>query len=231
GGTSTTSAKFAFVNNAGGTPVASVSAQNGLGEAISLSATGSLETSRMNTLTVGGSSTGNIIIDSGSNFIQLSDATINLSALTSSRALFLDTSSNVTTSAPSSSLATSLTDETGTGSAVFNYNPTFLTSVQTTSTSLDVFNTSATTVNAFGSATALTLGANSGTLSLRNPTINVGGGSATTIQTVSDDSLTLTPQGTGNLVLSSYSDTAVLIGNASNTIAPLSISGGIGSNA
>ena len=55
----------------------------------------------------------------------LADATINLSALTASRALFLDGSSNVTTSALSSVLASSLTDETGSagGVVVFNNAP------------------------------------------------------------------------------------------------------------
>src|SRR6185369_805852 len=101
-----------------GVPTASLSA--GSNNNTFLTADGNLGTTNGQTLTLGGVSTGNIVIDSGSNFTQLSDATINLSALTASRALFLDANSNVTTSALSSVLANSLTDETGTGSAVFN---------------------------------------------------------------------------------------------------------------
>ncbi|MDO8335458.1 MAG: hypothetical protein Q7T74_01595, partial [Candidatus Saccharibacteria bacterium] len=51
-----------------------------------------------------------------------------------------------------------------------------------------------------------------------------------TIGTISDDNLTLAPNGTGNLILSSDFNTSVLVGNAT-TPAPLSISGGIGGNA
>src|SRR6185436_16641940 len=95
----------------------------------------------------------------------------------------------------------------------------------------DVFNGNATTINAFGAATTLNLGATSGNLNLRNPNINVGAGSATTIATVSDDNLTLTANGIGNLILTSDGDTSVMVGSSTNTPAPLSISGGIGDNA
>ena len=74
GGTATSSAKFAVLNMAGGTPTASVSANSG-NNAAYLTGTGNLATANMQTLTLGGSSTGNIVLDSGSGLITLSDAT------------------------------------------------------------------------------------------------------------------------------------------------------------
>src|SRR6185436_7627473 len=76
GSQATSSAKFAVLNMAGGVPVASVSAQNAAGTALVLSSDGSLQTTRMNTLTVGGTSTGNILLDSGTGLITLADNTL-----------------------------------------------------------------------------------------------------------------------------------------------------------
>ena len=74
----------------------------------------------------------------------------------------------------SANLASAITDETGSGVLVFGTSPSFTTSVVSASSSLDVFNTTATTVNAFGAATALTIGAsNSGTATLRNSTVAI----------------------------------------------------------
>jgi hypothetical protein len=61
-----------------------------------------------------------------------------------------------------------ISDETGTGVLVFGTSPTFVTSVITSSTSFSVFNTTATTINAFGAATSITLGATTGTTTIRN---------------------------------------------------------------
>jgi hypothetical protein len=55
----------------------------------------------------------------------------------------------------SAELAGVISDETGTGVLVFGTSPTFTTSVVTGSTSFDVFNTTATTVNAFGAVQTL----------------------------------------------------------------------------
>ena len=52
-----------------------------------------------------------------------------------------------------------------------------------------------------------------------------------TIATGANGNLTLTPNGSGNTVLTSTYQSGVLIGSSSNTLAPLSISGGIGGNA
>ncbi|MBI2621947.1 MAG: MerR family DNA-binding transcriptional regulator, partial [Candidatus Levybacteria bacterium] len=70
----TTSAKFAFLNVSGGTPTASISANSG-NNATTLTGTGVLATANMQTLALGNSTTGNIVIDSGSGSITLSDNT------------------------------------------------------------------------------------------------------------------------------------------------------------
>jgi ABC-type amino acid transport substrate-binding protein len=79
----------------------------------------------------------------------------------------------------SSELANVISDETGSGLLVFGTSPNFLTSVTTSSTSFNVFNATATTINAFGAATTLTIGATSGTANIRNATLNVGNTNAT----------------------------------------------------
>jgi hypothetical protein len=60
-----------------------------------------------------------------------------------------------------------ITDSTGVGVLVFNTNPIFLTSVTTNSTAFNVFNSTATTINAFGAATSLTMSVSGGTTTLR----------------------------------------------------------------
>jgi hypothetical protein len=60
-----------------------------------------------------------------------------------------------------------VTDSTGVGVLVFNTNPIFLTSVTTNSTSFNVFNSTATTINAFGAATQLTMSVSGGDTTIR----------------------------------------------------------------
>ena len=55
-----------------------------------------------------------------------------------------------------------ITGETGSGALVFATSPDFTTSVATVSTTFGVFNTTATTINAFGAATAMSIGAATG---------------------------------------------------------------------
>jgi len=92
-------------------------------------------------------------------------------------------------STTSSQLAGVISDETGTGVLVFNTSPSFTTAVNTDSTSFNVFNTTATTVNAFGASTALTIGATTGTATIRNATTtltgnaNINGGTLATTAT------------------------------------------------
>jgi len=70
------------------------------------------------------------------------------------------TASVITTSA---ALASIISDETGTaGKLVFSTSPVFTTDVTTDSGSFNVFNTTATTINAFGAATTLSVGAATG---------------------------------------------------------------------
>jgi hypothetical protein len=64
----------------------------------------------------------------------------------------------------SANLLAALTDETGSGLAVFGTSPSFTTSVVSASATLAVFNTVATTVNAFGATTALNVGAGAATV-------------------------------------------------------------------
>lgn len=68
----------------------------------------------------------------------------------------------------SSDLAGLVGDETGSNLLVFNTSPTFTTSVITDSQTFAIFNTVATTINAFGAATTLNLGASSGTTTINN---------------------------------------------------------------
>ena len=99
----------------------------------------------------------------------------------------------------SAQLRTALTDETGTGAAVFAATPTFATSV-VGSASMDVFNTTSTTVNGFGAATVMTLGATTGNAAIRNPTLTVGNTTGV-IATNSADANQLSIAPFGNLVL------------------------------
>jgi hypothetical protein len=92
-------------------------------------------------------------------------------------------------STTSSQLAGVISDETGTGVLVFNTSPSFTTAVNTGSASFNVFNTNAETINAFGASTALTIGATTGTATIRNETVtasgnlNVNGGTLATTAT------------------------------------------------
>lgn len=64
----------------------------------------------------------------------------------------------------SANLSTVITDETGTGNLVFNTNPTITTGLVTNSTSFNLFNTTALTMNIGGAATAVYIGANNGSV-------------------------------------------------------------------
>jgi hypothetical protein len=75
---------------------------------------------------------------------------------------------NNTLTATSAQLRTAVTDETGTGVLVFATSPEFTTSVTTGSATFGVFNTNATTINAFGAATTVSIGAGSGTTTVNN---------------------------------------------------------------
>jgi hypothetical protein len=67
-----------------------------------------------------------------------------------------------------------LSGVTGTGSVVLSTSPTITTSLVSGSTGFALLNTTATTVNFAGAATTLTMGATSGSATIRNPILIVG---------------------------------------------------------
>jgi len=71
-------------------------------------------------------------------------------------------------STSSSELATVISDETGSGSLVFGTSPAITTSLTTPSSSFDLINTTATTVNFAKAATTLSIGAATGTTTVNN---------------------------------------------------------------
>jgi len=99
----------------------------------------------------------------------------------------------------SANLISAITDETGTGSLVFATSPAITTSLTTPSTSFDLINTTATTVNFAGAGTAVTIGATTGTTTVRNGLVVTGdltiNGTTTTINattiTVDDKNIEL----------------------------------------
>lgn len=68
----------------------------------------------------------------------------------------------------SANLAAAVTGEAGSGALVFDTSPAITTSLTTGSTSFDLINTTATTVNFAGAATALSIGAATGTTTVNN---------------------------------------------------------------
>ena len=105
----------------------------------------------------------------------------------------------------SAELAGVISDETGTGVLVFDTSPTFTTSVVTGSTSFDVFNTTATTVNAFGAVQTLNIGnATYGKISTSASNVTIASGTNATNSTV-----TIQPQGTGTVDVSNKRITSV----------------------
>lgn len=93
---------------------------------------------------------------------------INLTLPTSgSVAVWQDKLSNFS-STTSSELASVISDETGTGSLVFNTNPNILSSLTTSSGTFNLLNSNATTINFGGQATDIEIGAQSGTTNINN---------------------------------------------------------------
>jgi hypothetical protein len=99
----------------------------------------------------------------------------------------------------SANLISAITDETGSGALVFGTSPAITTSLTTPSTSFDLINTTATTVNFAGAGTAITIGAITGTTTVRNGLVVTGdltvNGTTTTINattiTVDDKNIEL----------------------------------------
>ena len=74
----------------------------------------------------------------------------------------------------SANLAAALTDETGTGLAVFNTSPNINTSITTSSTTFNLINSTATTVNFAGAATTIAIGAATASTTL-NGNVTISG--------------------------------------------------------
>ena len=112
-----------------------------------------------------GINNGSKTITLGGNFTHSGAHTLTLTT-TANTSVTLPTSGTLATtgnlsqfaSTTSAQLAGVISDETGTGVLVFGTSPSFTTSVTTGSASFDVFNATATTVNAFGAATTLNVG-------------------------------------------------------------------------
>jgi hypothetical protein len=105
-----------------------------------------------------------------------SSGTINFSGLATSQAVFTDGSKNLVSTGTSAALSAALTDETGTGVAVFGTSPTFTTSIIGAAGSFDLLNTAVTSINFGGAATGtVNIGNTSGAINLNgNTTIAAG---------------------------------------------------------
>jgi hypothetical protein len=100
---------------------------------------------------------------------------VTLTNLTASRLVATTAGQVLTSSMASSVVSGSVTDETGSGVLVFGTSPNITTSLTTGSASFDLINANATTVNFAGASTALTIGATTGTATMRNALVDFTG--------------------------------------------------------
>lgn len=137
----------------------------------------------------------------------------------------------------SAQLAGVISDEVGTDKLVFNTSPTFVTSLITSSASFDLFNTTATTLNFAGAATSLTIGATTGTATIRNAStvvtgdLAVNGGDITTsaasFNLVNATATTVNIAGAGTTVSIGAATGTTTINNANTVVTgDLAINGG-----
>lgn len=124
----------------------------------------------------------------------IADNTVNTAQLVNSAVTTAKIADSAVTAAKlgsftSAELLPKVTDETGTGVLVFNGSPTFTTSLATTSTTFSLFNATATTVNAFGGANVISIGASTGTFSVNNQTLSFA--NATSLSASALTSITL----------------------------------------
>jgi hypothetical protein len=141
-------------------------------------------------------------------------------------------SDNLTALSSSSSadLAGNLTDETGysTGAkAVFSISPSISTSITTASTSFDLLNTTATTVNFAGAGTLVSIGASTGTTTVANTLTTTSPNIATSITTGSTSfnllnttATTVNFAGAGTLVSIGASTGTTTVANTLTTTSP-----------
>jgi hypothetical protein len=99
--------------------------------------------------------------------------------LTGTSGVLTVSSGTVSASTTSSAISSAISDKTGSGALTFATSPDFTTSVTTGSGTFAVFNTNATTINAFGAATTLSIGASTGKATFNSTdnstTVNTGG--------------------------------------------------------
>ena len=276
GGDSTTSASFAVVGVADGAPIATLAASTNNNGIYLDSSTSTIQSLLNNTLTIGGDSTGNILLSPGNgaagSILTTNAETVNLTNTTTLNGTSLTAINGGATainfdefSVDASTGSVTIDDNADAGYLSVDGTVLDINSLTFAGTG-DIITTGDATVD---SSTNINLDADGGNIILldngtefgrftntgtslvidsagtattiaddltitggdiTNISLNFGNGSAATLGTVSDDNLTLSPNGTGNLILASDSDTSVLIGSAS-TPAPLSIAGGIGGNA
>jgi hypothetical protein len=92
----------------------------------------------------------------------------------------------------SANLLSAISDETGSGVLVFGTSPAITTSLTTPSSSFDLVNTTATTVNFAGAATTLSIGAATGTATINNANVIITGNLTVNGTTTTVNSTTLT---------------------------------------
>jgi hypothetical protein len=113
---------------------------------------------------------------------------------------------SVFSSTTSAELAGVISDETGTGLLVFATSPTLTTSLITDSTSFNLINTIATTVNFASAATTINIGASTGTITLGNSTLT--GTNLTTVN-INGTNPTISTSSTGTVGLFNINATTI----------------------
>jgi hypothetical protein len=160
-----------YFKNAAGTVKLLASNTGALGTVTSVGGTGTVNgitltgtvTSSGN-LTLGGTLSGVSLTTQVTGTLPVANGGTGITSLGTGVATFLGTPS-------SANLRAALTDETGTGVAVFGTSPAITTSLTTPSTTFALVNTTATTLNFGGAATTLSIGAATGTLTVNNTTL------------------------------------------------------------
>ncbi|MEK7154552.1 MAG: helix-turn-helix domain-containing protein, partial [Patescibacteria group bacterium] len=171
-----------------------------------LTSAGIIDTGTWNGSVIGPAYGGTGIANNAASTLTISGNYATTLTLTGTTGVTLPTSGTLygtaTGSITSSQLLTSLSDETGSGVAVFGTSPAITTSLTTPSTTFALINTTATTVNFAGAATALNLGAATGTTTIANAA-SISGAltlyGTPTIQSTANQSLTLGGDTTGNI--------------------------------
>ena len=141
-----------------------------------LTLTGTLAIANGGTGTTAATGTGNVVLANSPTLVTPALGTPSAAVLTNATGLPISSGvsglgTNVAAflATPSSAnLVAALTDKTGTGVAVFGTSPTISTSLITDSSTFNIANTVATTVNFAGAGTSVSIGAASGSTNIKN---------------------------------------------------------------